>query len=246
MERRAITAVVLAVAAITLFVVAASSPQVTYVDGPPEFTVDSDPPPPPPELVEEPPEETLVARRDPIEVPWVVVAIIRVIVVACCVFAAAVVAVYAWRNRPRFRWRRRRRVPDFEPLPDVGAAVTADAAAQRAALSGGTPRNAIVACWLRLEAAVDDAGLHRRAADTSTELVERVLAEWLVDDHALHDLAELYREARFSDHDLGEDRRQAAITALDAVHAGLRQRAHAETSQAQSAGAVASPMVADR
>jgi hypothetical protein len=75
---------------------------------------------------------------------------------------------------------------------------------------------------MRLERAVDDAGFRRRPADTSTELVERVLAESLVDDRALTELAALYREARFSDHQLGEQRRDAAIAALDAVHDGLR------------------------
>ena len=34
-------------------------------------------------------------------------------------------------------------------------------------------------------------------------------------------LADLYREARFSDHPMTEDHRQAALEALDAIHRSL-------------------------
>ena len=61
-------------------------------------------------------------------------------------------------------------------LDEVAAAITADAEAQQSALRRGTPRNAIVECWLRLEAAVVAAGVPRNPADTSTELTQRVLA----------------------------------------------------------------------
>ena len=64
--------------------------------------------------------------------------------------------------------------------------------------------------------------MQRDPADTSTELTERVLASRHVDPAAIARLAALYREARFSDHAMGEDARRAAIEALDAVHDGLR------------------------
>jgi hypothetical protein len=50
----------------------------------------------------------------------------------------------------------------------------------------------------------------------------RVLATHHVDPVAIARLAALYREARFSDHPMGEDARRAAIDALDDVHDGLR------------------------
>lgn len=216
--------VLLGVLVITLFAAVATSGQVRYVEGPPQFAVDRTPPAPSESEPPPPVEPSEIAGRPPLEVPWIVEVIIRAVVTASLVLAVVLVVVYAWRNRPHLRWRRRRRPPPFEPLPDAGDAVAADATAQLAALGRGMPRNAIVECWLRLERAVDDAGVQRRPSDTSTELTERVLAESLADPSALADLAALYREARFSDHQIGEDRREAAIAALTVVHAGLRDR----------------------
>ena len=99
-------------------------------------------------------------------------------------------------------------------LDEVATAITADAAAQQSALRRGTPRNAIVECWLRLEAAVVAAGVPRRPADTSTDLMLRVMAARPIDPTAIANLAALYREARFSDHPMTEDSRREAIDAL--------------------------------
>src|SRR5699024_9377457 len=107
------------------------------------------------------------------------------------------------------------------PLPDVGEAVREDAEEQHAALHAGAPRNAIVACWVRLEDAVVSAGLTVRGSETSTELTQRVLATYLVDDAALVRLAALYREARFSRHDITEAMRAEAVEALEELHDGL-------------------------
>ena len=41
------------------------------------------------------------------------------------------------------------------------------------------------------------------------------------DSSAVSRLAALYREARFSDHELTEEHRAAAVAALEAIHAGL-------------------------
>jgi hypothetical protein len=136
-------------------------------------------------------------------------------------------AIQAWRNRPRLVWRRDS--PEWDDLEThdaavdpVVAGVAADADAQRAALTSGSARNGIVECWLRLEAVVADAGVPSRPSDTSSELTERVLADHEVDPLAIGQLSSLYREARFSTHQMGEAERTAAVTALDAVHAGLR------------------------
>jgi hypothetical protein len=137
---------------------------------------------------------------------------------------AIIVLTFAWRHRPNLRLRRPRGRPavEFDALDDVAAAITADAAAQRSALQRGAPRNAIVECWLLLEAAVVDVGVQRDPSDTSAEFTQRVLATVSVDPAAIADLAALYREARFSDHPMNEESRRAAIEALDAVHDGLR------------------------
>jgi hypothetical protein len=102
--------------------------------------------------------------------------------------------------------------------------VELDEAAQFDALADGEPRNAIVACWLRLEDDVAAAGWPRHAAETSAEYTTRVLAAVGLDGEAVTALAALYREARFSTHTLGEADRSRATAALRAVHGSLRPR----------------------
>jgi hypothetical protein len=132
-------------------------------------------------------------------------------------------------KRTRLRLRRPAASPAFAVLPDVATSVSDDAAEHRAALVAGSPRNAIVACWLRLERSVADAGLQRDLADTSVEFTSRVLGAYSVDRDAIVRLAALYREARFSSHEMDETHRRAALDALDTLHAGLRQASAASS-----------------
>lgn len=136
--------------------------------------------------------------------------------------------VILWRRRPRAPFGRSRQLEELEVLDDrldaLAADVQADAAEQRSALLRGEPRNAIVACWLRLETLVTDSGVERRISDTSTDLAVRTLGALDVDAAALGALAALYREARFSAHEMDETKRRAAIDALDVLHDGLRPR----------------------
>ena len=180
---------------------------------------------PPPSTVTAAPEAEVPEPTND-ELPRPVVVLLKVALLALAgalIVLAAVAAGRAWQNRPRLIWRRQRAVEDFDVLEpvDLAAAVAADAAAQRAALAGGTPRNGIVECWLRLEAVIADAGVPRRQSDTSAELTERVLAARAVDPAAIRELSSLYHEARFSTHPMGDAQRQAAIAALDAVHLDL-------------------------
>lgn len=142
--------------------------------------------------------------------------------------AGIALAIVAWQRRPRLQWRRRRVADDIElldDLPDLVDAMAADEASQRSALAQGSPRNAIVACWLRLEAAAAAAGVEPRPSDTAEEATTRILAERSVDPEAALRLAALYREARFSSHVMEEEARDAAIACLDAIHDGLRREA---------------------
>jgi hypothetical protein len=101
-----------------------------------------------------------------------------------------------------------------------------------AALAQGSPRNAIVECWLRLEEDVAAAGLPRHVSETSAEFTTRVLGWYAIDPAPIADLAALYREARFSRHELGQGERDRALVALRRVHAMLASpvlvRRHAE------------------
>lgn len=159
-----------------------------------------------------------------LDVPAWVEAVLQVLFTMFGVAVAIALLAMAWRERPRLRWRRILGGPtDFEVLPDVAAAVVNEAAAQRAALLNGAPRNAIVRCWLRLEHDVAAVGLSPNPADTSAEFTERVLARYAVDSQAIHELAALFREARFSDHLLDESARLAALDALDRLHDALSE-----------------------
>ena len=207
-----------------LFAAIATGDEVKLAERAPSFARDptpNDSVPPVATVTIVPAESERPAR---VEVPQFVEVLARVTFYACLAIFAVTVLAFVWRHRPDLRLRRPRRAPtvDFEVLDDVASAITADAESQRSALRRGAPRNAIVECWLRLEAAVVDVGVRREASDTSAEFTQRVLATVSVDPAAVADLAALYREARFSNHPMNEESRRAAIDALDAVHNGLR------------------------
>jgi hypothetical protein len=127
------------------------------------------------------------------------------------------------------RRHRRRRSPDFEVPGEPSAEQAAeeivrDADDQLALLRDGSPRNGIVACWHRFEVQVRAAGLGRQPWETPAEFTLRVLDLVDADPHAVAELAELYREARFSDHPLREPTRAAAVDALERIHRSLRGR----------------------
>lgn len=135
--------------------------------------------------------------------------------------------VSSWRRRPRGLFDRQPPDDELEVLDDrldaLAAEIESDAAGQRALLLAGEPRNAIVRCWHRLEVLVERSGVERRSSDTSTDTTVRTLGALQIDADAIESLAALYREARFSEHEMDESQRLAAVRALDVVHAGLRR-----------------------
>lgn len=151
-------------------------------------------------------------------------------VVLLSLFALVLAALLAFGY---YGWRRSRKVsrlevlppdPDAADVPDLPERLTETTTSQLSALYQGAPRNAIVECWLALEGAAADVGIARRPAETSAEFTRRVLSRYVVESTAIEQLAALYREARFSEHELTEDHRRAAIGALQALDAGLRRR----------------------
>jgi hypothetical protein len=227
-DRRAAIAVLAGVLVAVLFAAITTAGEVRLIDGPPTFLDGAEPgvvapPPSPDELVD----DVVVDEPNDREPSPLVELIARLLVWTALTFAAVVAAVLIWRHRPTFQRRRRRRDRDrpLDVLADVATTINDSADAQRAALGRGSPRNAIVECWLLLEKAVIDAGVPRRPADTSAELTERVLADHEVDAAAIAGLAALYREARFSEHEMSESSRRAAIDALTRVHDSLDRAA---------------------
>lgn len=85
----------------------------------------------------------------------------------------------------------------------------------------GTPRNAIVACWVRLQEATGRAGLPAVPSETPREFAARAMRLLGLETTAMGVLAELYREARFSEHPLGEEHRSQAVAALTVLVAQL-------------------------
>jgi hypothetical protein len=129
-----------------------------------------------------------------------------------------------------WRARRRRRRPrleevEFEVLGSAGRisdVIQEDAPEQRALLEvGGEPRNAIVACWHRFEQQATRGGVVRQPWQTTGEYVLGVLDLIGAEPGAVSRLADLYREARFSDHPMTDAHRQAALEALDTIHRSL-------------------------
>ncbi len=108
-------------------------------------------------------------------------------------------------------------------VEEVRQALRREAGALLAALDQGAPADGIVACWLHLERAVAAAGVRRASFETSTEYAVRVLRRLDLDPRAVAGLAALYREARFSDHRLGEDARAEARSHLRRVAADLEE-----------------------
>ena len=141
--------------------------------------------------------------------------------IALTLLLAAVVVLAIRANR-----RRRRAAPpeSAREAPDRALLTDRRAAHQARMLRKGSPREAIIATWLDLERLVAAAGVPRRPSETSSELVVRVLDDREVPAAALTDLAALFREARFSTHELTEALRERAAGDLDAVHAALGAR----------------------
>ena len=135
----------------------------------------------------------------------------------------------AWLARSKRRRKRQQPADvEFEVLgsaAQVTDVIEEDAGEQRALLvTEGEPRNAIVECWHRFETQAVRAGVDRRAWQTTAEFVLGVLDLVGADRGAVATLADLYREARFSDHPMTEEHRREAIEALDAIHRSLRTR----------------------
>lgn len=154
---------------------------------------------------------------------WLLVAAVTLAVT----LALAVVAAIGWtvvRRSIRVRVRPLPRpVPVVDPVNAAGEVRAAVQAGIDALDDDGDPRRAVIACWVGLEAAAAKAGTARGSGDTPTELVRRLLATHEVSPEVLEEFAELYRMARYAPHDVDENMRMRARSALTYLHAELLQ-----------------------
>jgi hypothetical protein len=160
--------------------------------------------------------------------PWVPPLDLLLLVPAAMIFGVALLVI----ARLRLVRRRRRLTGRFsgrstphseaEPPPDEDVESVPDALDEVAhAIGEGSPRNAIVAAWVRLEQAVESERFPHRPEETPSELVERALSSYQLDDEAIRRLAALYREARFSAHPVTEQHRVEATECLRRLLATL-------------------------
>lgn len=114
---------------------------------------------------------------------------------------------------------------DFETLdvPAAAAVILEDEDVQALLLASGESRNAIVECWDRFQRQAEAVGVRARGWETSSEFTVRLLGQVHADPRAVSELAERFREARFSPHPITEADRASALQALAAIHASLRR-----------------------
>src|SRR5690606_35295363 len=169
----------------------------------------------------QPPTATPSASGRFAESPWLAT---TMTVIAALILGAGAVAV-VWllvrhRRRLRLRFAFSGPVHQAATEQDEGADDEAVTAAVRAGLEAlddedGDPRRAVIACWPSLEAAAMNAGVERRPDDAPADLVARLLRTYDVDPEVLHDLAALYRRARYAPADVDVAMRTQARAPLE-------------------------------
>ena len=141
--------------------------------------------------------------------------------------AVLLVVLVAIARELRKRWLERERPTADEVTAAMTPAVLlATARASEELLTRGAPRNAVGAAWVSLEDALREAGIRDDATRTSAEVVRVVLRQYAVSSEPLDRLAELYREARFSRHEIGEEMREQARDALRQIQSDLSRAPH--------------------
>ncbi len=127
------------------------------------------------------------------------------------------------------RWMLHRTWEEGEPPPeeeelgeDLDLLLEATSQAARStALAEGEPRNVVVRCWVALEDAAAASGLARDPAETAAEFTARFLGRWQVEARLTQELAELYREARFSRRPVTSASGERAVHLVSRIHEQL-------------------------
>lgn len=140
-----------------------------------------------------------------------------------CVVLLTIGAARMWRRTsssgPRVTsWQSPRAVPSaMEVRTVVATALEADAILD----ATGSPSNAIIECWVRLERIGHDLGVPREPSQTSTEYVVRLLGIAGANPDAVNSLAASFREARFSQHPVTTAAVESARASLRSIRVSL-------------------------
>jgi Domain of unknown function (DUF4129) len=138
---------------------------------------------------------------------WLPVLVVGVLAVA----AVAAFVLSVRRRKPRLR----------EPLLAQELATAIDVSLDDLRAEADA-RRAVIAAYARLERVLAAHGQPRRPADTPEEHVSRALSTLDVDRRVVRRLEELYLQAKFSQHTIDRDMKDAAIAALERVRDDLR------------------------
>jgi hypothetical protein len=82
-------------------------------------------------------------------------------------------------------------------------------------------RRAIIACYARMERALEYAGSARRPAEAPFEYLVRILERITTNGRAARSLTELFERAKFGTEPMGDGEKQQAIEALELLRAEL-------------------------
>ncbi|HEX6756428.1 MAG TPA: DUF4129 domain-containing protein [Mycobacteriales bacterium] len=221
----AVAAVLVLVTGLALVAVTASSGRTETVT--PVTTASATPlaPPAASRPYRQPDRATSGARAQSASAPSAIVLIVLGVLVLVLVLLAILLSFVVQRVRMRASIRRYRRTgPDrLGPAPGTPDPVALAAAVEAGLrdLEEGSPGEGVIACWVQLERAAEDAGAGRAAPETPSELAGRLIDTHGVTAGPLVRLAGLYREARYSTHPVPESARTRARSLLEEVRADL-------------------------
>jgi hypothetical protein len=132
--------------------------------------------------------------------------------------ALIVLALGAWWYAGRARKRARGELRDDRLLTELAAAMDESLDDLRAEPD---PRRAVIAAYARLERVLAGHNLPRRAAEAPLEYLARMLDELSVRPEAARRLTNLFERAKFSQHAVGPEMKEEAISALETVRDDL-------------------------
>ena len=161
------------------------------------------------------------AASDPVGADMVEL-IARIVVVILVSAVAYLIGRFLWRTVRAVSIEHRTDPGDWEVAAPTGRDELVEAVDEGLAeLQTGPVGDTIVACWVRLENGVAEAGVARAPWETPAELTARVLDRLAVPTAATLRLLALYRTARYSQHTLGEPARVEALQALGEIRQAL-------------------------
>ena len=217
---------VLVLAVLALAVLAAgggrwASPPASATSAPTTAPSASPPPPPPAAGETSPPGKVRRDSRAESVTAYLVFGLVLVLVLVGLVLLAGLAHRPVWR-----RWTRRHRtagrtVEAAGPEAGDGALPAAVHRALRAVADQPDAREAVVQAWLFLCEAAAAAGTPIRPAETATEYARRLATAHHLPTASVERLAGLYREARFSEHPVQPEQREAARSELQTLRSAL-------------------------